>query len=132
MPHVTFKKMHERFCLLLVVIGLPAYTLSTQDYKLLKSTFLKDKSQEHLTWLENFIAEDSACAYERITKYLDDNMNYLNRNNLLEILVDITDFQSQKGFIRELEFYAIMEVAKIWKLESTLIQSLKKNKLKSS
>lgn len=118
--------MRERFCLLIITMSLPSYTFTPQKQKLLESVLPKDKIQEHLTWLKEFISQDTAYTYERILKYLNDNMNYLNQKTLLELLIEVIDFQKRKGFIKEIEFYPIMEVARIWKLESVLIQNLRK------
>ena len=118
--------MRERFRLLLITMSLPGHLFTSQDQKSLETVLPKDKIKEHLDWLRDFIKQDKIYAYERILKYLNDNMNYLNQKTLLKLLIEVANFQKQKGFMKEIEFYPIMEVAKIWKLEHQLIQNLKR------
>lgn len=118
--------MRERFRLLLIIMSLPVHVFASQKQKLLETILPKDKAQEHLNWIIEFIGHDRTQTYEKILKYLNDNMNYLNQKSLLNLLIEVITFQKEKGFMRETEFYPIMEVAKIWKLELRLIQNLKR------
>ena len=70
------------------------------------------------------MAKNIFTAHQRSLKYLYDHMHYLDRDMLLQLLKKGLKFHKQKGFITELEFYTLIEVAKIWQLETLFIQKL--------
>ncbi len=116
--------MKERLYLLLIAISLSSYGITDQEKTLLQTIFLKDTKSKNQIWVSKFMAQNIFTAYQRSLKYLYDHMHYLNRDMLLQLLNKSLKFHKQKGFITELEFYTLIEVAKVWQLESVFIQEL--------
>ena len=118
----------KKVFLLLKSVILHHQGLEEGEKKMLTAIASIIHASEELVWTQEFILKDQPTAFERARQYLNTLVIDWGKDTRIDLMGQVWESTSQKGFITEIEATAILKLAKDWDIQKELVTLIRKKR----